>query len=149
MRVQKTIQIACTPDQLWPYLTEPALIQRWVEDLVDDTPDDPAKTTGVGVASTMRLREGGKVRSYRSVMTAWDAPRHLALRLTGGSFAEGMAMDIDYRVTPEGAGCRLDQVVVMPLKGVFVLMAPLIWLGSRANARKTLGKLAEIAAAQK
>jgi carbon monoxide dehydrogenase subunit G len=149
MRVQKTIQIACTPDQLWPYLTEPALIPRWIEDLVDDTPDDPAKTTGVGVASTMRMREGGKISAYRSVMTAWDAPRHLALRLTGGSFAEGMAMDIDYRVTPEGAGCRLDQVVVIPLKGVFVLMAPLIWLGSRANARKTLGKLAEIAAAKK
>jgi hypothetical protein len=122
------------------------VFKRWIEDLVDETPDDPAKTTGAGATSTMRLREGGKIRAYRCVMTAWDAPRHLALRLTGGSFSEGMGMDIDYRVTPEGGGCRLDQVVVMPLKGLFVLMAPLIWLGSRVNARKTLGKLSEIAA---
>jgi carbon monoxide dehydrogenase subunit G len=145
MRAQKTVRIACTPAQLWPYLTEPELIKRWVEDLVDDTPEDPARTTGVGVVSTMRLREGGKTRSYRSVMTAWEPPRRLALRLTGGSFAEGMAMDVEYRIAPDGAGCILEQDVAVPLKGWFVLMAPLVWIGSRANARKTLGKLAEIA----
>jgi carbon monoxide dehydrogenase subunit G len=147
MRVQKTVQIACTPSQLWPFLTEPALIKRWIEDLVDDTPDDPARTTGVGVTSTMRLREGGKIQSYRCVMTAWEHERRLALQLTGGSFAPGMAMDVEYRIAPDAGGTRLDYDVQVPMKGVFRLMAPLIWLVSRGNARKTLGKLAEIAAA--
>ncbi len=145
MRLQKTVQIACAPARLFTCLTDPAVIKRWLEDLVDDTPEDPTKTSGVGVVSTMRIREGGKIQSYRCVMTAWDPERRVALRLTGGSFGEGMAMDVDYRITPEAPGCRLDYEVDVPLKGWFVLMAPVIWLASRVGSRKQLGKLAEVA----
>ena len=146
MHVRKTLDIACSPARLWPYLTEPELIKRWLADLVDDTPEDPAKTSGVGVVSTMRLREGSKIQSYRCVTTAWEHERRVAIRLTGGSFADGMAMDVDYRITPAGEGSRLDYEVHVPLKGVFILLAPVMWIASRGNARKTLGKLAEIAA---
>lgn len=145
MRFATTMTVPCTPAKLWGLLTEPALIKTWLEDLVDDTPDDPSRTSGVGVHSTMRLREGRKIQTYRSVTTAWEPQRRVAIQLTGGSFAQGMAMDVDYRITPEGAGSRLDYEVTVPLKGFFILIAPLIWIGSRANAGKALSKLAEVA----
>lgn len=146
MRFATTMTVPCTPAKLWTLLTDPVLIKTWLEDLVDDTPDDPSRTSGVGVRSTMRIREGRKVQTYQSVTTAWVPERHVAIRLTGGSFANGMAMDVDYRIAPEGTGSRLDYVVDVPLKGIFVLMAPLIWIGSRSNASKALAKLAEVAA---
>jgi carbon monoxide dehydrogenase subunit G len=145
MRLEKTIPIACTPARLWTCLTDPETIKRWLDDLVDETPEDPAKTTGVGAVSTMRIREGGKIQSYRSVITAWEPDRRVALQMTGGSFGQGMAMDIDYRITPEAQGCRLDYAVEIPLKGMFILMAPMLWLFSRMNAHKALGKLAKVA----
>lgn len=135
----------CTPEKLWPLLTEPERIKTWLEDLVDDVPDDPSRTGGVGVRSTMRLREGKKVQTYRCVTTAWEPRRRVAIQLTGGSFAEGMAMDVDYRIAPEGTGSRLDYAVNVPLKGFFVVIAPLIWIGARANGAKALRKLAEVA----
>ena len=146
MRMEKkAVHIACTPARLWTCLTDPATLKQWIEDLVDDTPEDPAKTSGVGVVSTMRLREGGKIQSYRCVVTAWEPERRVALQMTGGSFGPGMAMDIDYRITPEAQGCRLDYAVEVPLKGMFILIAPMIWLFSRINAHKALGKLAKVA----
>ena len=146
MRFETRMTLPCTPEKLWPLLTDPQGIKTWLEDLVDDVPDDPSHTSGVGVRSTMHLREGKKVQTYHSVTTAWEPQRRVAIQLTGGSFARGMAMDVDYRITPEGAGSRLDYVVEVPLKGFFVLMAPLIWIGSRSNANKALTKLAEVAA---
>lgn len=146
MRTHRQVSIACPPAALWRCLTEFELQKRWLTDLVDETPEDPAKTSGVGAASRMRIREGSKVNTYRSVVTAWEPNRRLAVRLTEGSFAPGMAMDVTYTITAAPGGCLLDFDVEVPLKGIlFKLMAPLIWIMSAANARRDLGKLATLA----
>ncbi len=113
----------------------------------DETPEDPAKTEGVGAVSTMRLREGGKLVSYRCVVTAWEPRRRLAVRLSGGSFAPGMEMDVVYELSnDEMARTTLDYDVQVPLVGLFYkLLAPLIWLMAASNAKKDLAKLCALA----
>jgi carbon monoxide dehydrogenase subunit G len=92
------------------------------------------------------LREGGKVTAYRDVVTRWEPEKALAIRLSGGSFAAGMHMDVTYVITERAGACVLDYDVACELKGlVCKLMAPLIWVGSRVNAKKSLDALSAIA----
>jgi len=144
MRLHKQVRIACTPATLWRHLTESELLKQWIPDLVDDTADEGVQP-GLGATSTMRLREGSKVQSYRSVVTAWEPERKVAVRLTGGSFAAGSAMDVSYEFVPEANGCVLDYDVDIPLATLpFKLLAPLIWIVSTGNANKALTNLARL-----
>ena len=142
------MRIDATPAVLWRCLTEPDLLKEWVPGYVDETPEDPARTRGVGVASTMRLREGSRISTYRCVVMRWEPERAVAIRLTGGAFAKDMHMDVDYEITPLERGCRVDYRVQCAMKGLYILLAPVIWLVSRGNATKALTTLARVAKRQ-
>jgi hypothetical protein len=146
MHIHRRIEIDCSPKILWKCLTDDELVKQWVSQLVDDIPDDRQRI-GLGALSTLRLREGAKVVSYRSVVTEWEPERLLAIRLSGGSFAPGMEMDVRYEISQEHVtGTVLDMDVTVPLKGLlFKLLGPLVWLGSVSNAKKDLTKLKELA----
>jgi carbon monoxide dehydrogenase subunit G len=147
MHIHRRMQIACTPAQLWRCLTEPELLKRWVTDLVDETPEDPSRTTGVGAVSTMQLREGKRIVAYRSVVTAWEPLRRVAIRFSGGSFGPGMEMDVAYGIAPEdNGGTVLDYDVHVPMKGFFFkLLSPLFQLMAASKTNKDLSALKALA----
>ena len=133
------------PLAVWRCLTEFKLQQKWITQLVEETPDDPEQV-GLGAGSTVRMREGSKIVTYRSVVTAWEPGRRLAIRLSGGSFPPGMEMDVTYGLSQGETGTHLDYDVQVPLKGVFFkLMAPFIWVVAARNAKKDLAKLQGLA----
>ena len=145
MHIHRRVSLDCSPKAVWRCLTEFDLQQQWIAQLVDETPDEPGPV-GVGVGSTMRLREGGKIVAYRCIVTGWEPERRLAIRLSGGSFAAGMEMDVAYELAQDGTSTILDYDVKVPLKGFFfTLMAPLIWLAAAGNAKKDLAKLKALA----
>jgi carbon monoxide dehydrogenase subunit G len=146
MHIHRRIEVDCRPEQLWRCLTDAALLKQWVSNLVEETPDDP-KRNGLGALSTIQMREGTKVVAYRSVVTAWDPERRLAIRLSGGSFAKGMAMDVLYALSqPTEVRTVLDYDVTVRLKGLFfTLLGPIIFLASASSTRKDLAKLKALA----
>jgi carbon monoxide dehydrogenase subunit G len=146
MHIHRRIEVDCRPEQLWRCLTDVALLKQWVSNLVDETPDDP-KRNRLGALSTIQMREGTKVVAYRSVVTAWEPERRLAIRLSGGSFAKGMAMDVQYVLSrPNGIRTLLDYDATVSLKGLFfTLLGPIIFLASATNARKDLANLKTLA----
>lgn len=145
MEARHSQVIAATPAVLWRCLTEPALLKDWVPGYVDETPEDPARTGGVGVVSTMRLREGSRIKSYRCVVTRWEPERGVGIRISGGAFAKDMHMDVDYAIERMDGACRVDFREQCAMKGLYLILAPLIWLVSRANAAKALATLAQVA----
>lgn len=145
MRVHRQLKIDAPPAAVWRCLVEPELQKQWITQFVDDTPDD-ASAVGVGATSTMRLREGDDVVTYRSKVTAWEPERHLSIQLTGGTFAEDMAMDVRYDLVPEESGTTLDYDVVVPMKGfAFKVLTPLLWLVASTNSIKDLARLSVVA----
>jgi carbon monoxide dehydrogenase subunit G len=148
MHIHRRIDVDCRPEQLWRCLTDIALLKQWVSHLVDEIPDDPAYA-GLGALSTIHMREGKKVVAYRSEVTAWQPQRRLAIRLRGGSFANGMAMDVVYVLKPEdGRGIVLDYDATVGLRGLFfTVLAPIIFLVSASNAANDLAKLKRLAQA--
>jgi uncharacterized protein YndB with AHSA1/START domain len=145
MHIHRRTLLDCPPSAVWRCLTEFDLQQRWITQLVEEIPDDPGRV-GLGAVSTLRMREGNRVVTYRSVVTAWEPGRRLALRLSGGSFSPGMQMDVAYDLSPSETGTVLEYDVQVPLKGiVFKLMAPIIWFVAASNAKRDLTKLRSLA----
>ncbi len=140
---------ACTPSQLWRCLSDVDLLKQWISNMVEEIPDDAAQT-GLGAKSTLKMREGNKIVDYRMVVTAWHPERCMMIRLSQGSFAPGMEVEVRYELEqgPDQATI-LDYQVEFRLKGLFFrLMGPVILLASAGNAGKELNKLKFLAEAQ-
>jgi len=144
MRVQKSVTVAATPDLCWQVLTTREHQKRWLPEVVDHIPDDPARKDGVGATSTLKIQEGKRIVDYRETITAWEPGRVLAIRLSGGSLGS-MSMDVTYRFVPEAKGTRLDYEAQMETKGLFILLAPLFKLISGAKVGGTLARFSEAA----
>lgn len=144
MRVRKGIHVAATPEHCWQVLTQRDYQKRWLPEVVDHIPDDPARPEGVGAISTLKIQEGKRIVDYRETITAWEPGRVLAIRLAGGSLGN-MSMDVSYTFTPESGGTRLDYEAAMEMKGLFILLAPLFKLISGSKVRGTLERFAKAA----
>ena len=146
MRIAKTVEIACAPEQLWPFLDEPEKQKRWMKGLLANEQTGPR---GVGSTFRMTIQEGRKAAEYQGEVTAYDPPRHLAVRFGGGAFPKGMCMHVDYRLVPQVGRTRLDYVAEAGgarLPWVFRLLMPLLQLFSRLQLNsflRTLKRLAE------
>ena len=71
----------------------------------------------------MTAAEGAKVAEYRGEVLTHDRPRHMAVKMTGGSFGDS-AMLVDYRLADLGGWTHLDYEARMELRGLMRLFAP-------------------------
>lgn len=145
MRMQHAVDIERTPDDLWPWLTEPDRLTQWMKGLLEISPASDGEP-GVGYRSTMKIKEGRKVSDYDEEIIRWNPPHGLGVRITGGSMPAGMAMESVYTVTDLGGRSRVDVVTSAELKGAWKLFAPLMRLfagGQQKSFFKTLKRLAE------
>lgn len=147
MQFHRQIRVDCTPEALWRCLTEVELLKNWVSNLVDETPNDPTRTQGVGVKSTMKMREGKKIVAYQSEVTEWAPKRRLAIRLSGGSFTKDLVVDVAYELSQDNINTTLlDYDVTVPVRGFwFKLLGPLVRMIAYFAAKKDLSRLQALA----
>jgi uncharacterized protein YndB with AHSA1/START domain len=127
-------------------ITDPEQHKRWLRG-VEETryAGDYDPSNPVGARFKQRIREGGRVQEYDGEVTAFAPSKHLAIRLTGAQFF----VDVDYRLTPEGGGTRLDYAADVTCGSWFFrLMARAFGFMMRGMLRKQMTKLKEIAEAE-
>ena len=146
MHIRRNVLIDCKPKALWRCITEPELIQQWITDLVEEIPDDDTKT-GLGAQSTVRIREGGRIVSYRCIVIEWSSEFRVGVRLSGGSLGPGDVIDVTYEIARgEDTGTMLHYDLNFPIRRLFlVLLAPFIWFGIQGNLKRDFALLAELA----
>lgn len=147
MHVHRRIQVECAEAALWRCLIEPRLLKEWITDFFDERPDDPAKT-GLGAASTLRMKEGGKIVTYRVLVTEWQPPSRLTVQVSGGSLGPNNKADVTYELSPGdfSGQTTLDYDLEIPLRGfIFWLMSPLIRFFANRSAKRDLARLAQFA----
>jgi uncharacterized protein YndB with AHSA1/START domain len=149
MECTYTGNFACPPERLWRFIEEPELQKQWMKGL-EDNQQTSTGPTGVGSTFRMKIKEGGKVADYDGTLTAYEPPRHLAVKMTGGNLPGGMVLHVDYRLTGQNGGTHLDYTtkMVMSKKPPFWmrLMLPLGTIFAKIQLRgfmKTLKRLAE------
>ncbi len=107
MRLEHSIEIDCSPDQLWPWLTEPDRQMQWMHGVISNEPtSEPVNE--VGSTFLMKIKEGKRVTDYNGTITTFEQPRKLGVKLVG-SCGKGspMEMQVDYALTDLGGRTRL------------------------------------------
>jgi uncharacterized protein YndB with AHSA1/START domain len=144
MKFERTIDLAASPARVWACLTEPEQIKQWIQELVSDEPVTPPPV-GAGTRTRMTLRERGRLVEYGTEILVYTPHQELVLEMTGGHLG-AEPMRVSYRLTDLGNGTtRLVYCTTWRPRGVLLwLLLPLIMIVGRSNARRTLGKLAEV-----
>jgi carbon monoxide dehydrogenase subunit G len=147
MKVPYAMEVDCTPEVLWTYLTDPSKQKQWMKGLesVEREGDGPLAP---GSSAKMLIKEGGKIAEYRSTISECEYPRHLALAVTGKTFGD-CPMNLDYRLTDLAGRTRLDYLCSFEPKKFFMklfmgLLAPFM----RKQLISFMGTLKQLAEAE-
>lgn len=105
MEIALEVEIAAPPERVWSFLDDDAKLPLWMPEIVETTyPDGRDGADPVGTRFLQKLKEGGRVKEYPGVVTAYEPPRLLAIRMGEGSFT----VDVTYRLAEDAGGTRLD-----------------------------------------
>jgi len=106
MRIEHSMEIACSPEHLWLYLEEPEKQKLWMKGVLSNEPAEAGQTR-VGSRSVMKIKEGGKVASYNIEVLHYEPYQHMGIKMWGGSFGD-MEAFVDYTLTDLKGRTRLD-----------------------------------------
>ncbi len=145
MRIEHSVEINCSPEQLWPYLEEPEKQKLWMKGVISNEPTDPGPTR-VGSRSVMKIKEGGKIAEYNIEVVKYEPPKFMGIKMWGGSFKD-MEVFVDYKLNDLKGRTRLDYICTVEPQGFFMkMMMPLFKMFSLMQLKsffKTLKSLAE------
>lgn len=98
-----TAAVPAEPAEVFRYLTEPALLPRWIEGLRESRPQGDG-VMRVGAKSIEVVEARGRFVEMVSEVTALDVYRALSVRITYPGAGD---VDMSYELTPatHGPGC--------------------------------------------
>ncbi len=146
MRIPYAMDVACEPGVLWPFLVETEKQKLWMKGLVENVPASEGPP-GALRASTMRIKEGGRIQDYALIVTRYDEPVHLTVEMRGKAFGNGV-MVVDYILTPRVGGTHLDYLCTFDAPGAGLAMRLMMGIGSlfaKRMLRRFLGTLKDLA----
>lgn len=149
MMLSYSTEIHVPPDELWPVLCEAEYQKLWMKGLID-----VQTVAGDGSAGTrfkMKIQEGTKVVEYDGEIVAFHPPRHLAMRLRGGSLKPGWSMVANYKLANRITTTELDYGCWLEAPRVSLitrLLLPLFKLGGWIQSKSALKELKEVAEQQ-
>lgn len=137
-RVTKTVDIAASPSEVFPWLIEPDRLARWIGGFVSSEAltDGP---TRVGSRSRDVLEDNGRRMVIETEITEFLADRRLGVHIRSDMHESGDRYDLE----PVGNGSRLTYVSDLRLKGPMRLLSMVIAPQLRARAERDLASLRE------
>ena len=141
MRYTATTVIARSAADVFPLLTEPELLKRWIGGLESSVP----LTEGglrLGARSRETVVEGGRRMAVESEVVELDPPRLIAVTLDGA--AQGL---VRYTLNEVSGGSTLVYECELRFKGLMALLAPLARGPAQAKVESDLARLKALAEA--
>jgi uncharacterized protein YndB with AHSA1/START domain len=103
--VKHRLEIDAPIGRVFALVDDPEKVKLWMRGLEETVyASKPSRADPVGTRFTQRIRQGKRIAEYEGVVTAYDKPRHLAVRIGNEKFA----FDVDYRLTDLGGRTQLD-----------------------------------------
>ena len=144
MHIEREIDIARAPAELWPFLTDPELVLRWTPGLERQEPVSEGPP-GPGHVTSCFIRDGRTLNEYRNEILEWQPERLLVIELSGANLGKS-PMRIRYELAPSTTGSRLRYVTDWQARGaLLVILSPLITLVSRTKVKQSLNALKALA----
>jgi uncharacterized protein YndB with AHSA1/START domain len=136
-----TAVVPAEPAEVFRYLTEPALLPRWVDGLRESRPQGDG-VMRVGATSIEVVEAQGKVVEMVSELTAWEASRALSVRITyPGSTGDA---DMAYELAPVATGTEVRLTFTPHYRGVARLAVRLMRASTQKQLQGNLDRLVEV-----
>jgi uncharacterized protein YndB with AHSA1/START domain len=146
MRVQRSIEIEASPEEVWALLIEPERILEWYLPL-EKFEYKSEQTSGVGARFRFEQASPLGTMELDCAVTEWVENEAFAFRMTSGNFAKEYAERWTVEATPSGSRFTFLEEGELSLGIIGRLIGPLAERGSRATVEKMLAKLKSLAEA--
>jgi uncharacterized protein YndB with AHSA1/START domain len=136
---QHAVDVNRAPEEVFAILDDTARTPEWLERCtgLESLSEGP---NVVGTKLRYAYREGGRSGTMDGQVTAREAGEHLAMRYDD----KMMGVDVDFRVSPSGAGSRLQHTITVSPKTLgATLFSPLI---RRQLPKQTIGAMEKLKA---
>ena len=147
MRVQKSIDIAASPEKIWPYLIEPEKILAWFTSL-QSFEYTGEKREGVGTRFYWVEKAHGSPIRLNFAITERVENERLAFSNTSGNTASSYGLGWAVASTPRGSRFTFDEELELPFGLVSKIFGWLAGCREKYDMGKRLGKLKRLVEAQ-
>ena len=146
MRVQKSIEIEASPEEVWAFLTEPEKILEWYVPLRKFEYTSEQKS-GVGAPFRFEQKAAAGTLELNCAVTEWVENEVFAFRMTSGNIMKDYAERWTVEATPSGSRFTFTEEGELPFGVIGRLIRPLAERSSGATVEKMLAKLKSLAEA--
>jgi uncharacterized protein YndB with AHSA1/START domain len=146
MKVQRSIEIAATPEKIWPFLTMPEKILKWFT-LLKKFEYTGDKRSGAGTTFYYEEKSSGQLMKLNYKVTEWVENKKLAFSVTSGSLKkDDQVWSIE--AIPAGSRFTMFEDLEMPM-GIFGKIIGALFGGMMIgkNIEKILANLKRLAEA--
>jgi len=144
MRVERSIEIASTPTNIWPYFIEPDRILQWCITFkkFEYTGDQRG---GVGTPVYIEEQAGGPLMKMHFQITEHKENESLALRMVSGTGLKSYKQSWSLETIPSGSRMTFREEIELPFGIIGKLLASILARGSVASVDRMLVKLKTLA----
>jgi uncharacterized protein YndB with AHSA1/START domain len=146
MEVQKSIEIAATPQKIWPFLVEPDKILKWCITF-KKFQYTTGQRSGVGTPFYVEEKAGGPLMKLNFTVMEWVENKKLAIRMTSGNFVKGYEQWWTIEPITSGSRFNFAEDVKMPMGILGCLIGFLGRSSSENHVKEMLTKLKTLAEA--
>jgi uncharacterized protein YndB with AHSA1/START domain len=144
MKVHKSIEIAATPEKIWPFLVEPEKILKWCITFIKFEYTSKQRS-GVGTTFYLEEKAGGPLMKLNFRITEWVENERVAFSMTSGNFVKGYEQSWTVESTSSGSRFTFMEKVKLPYGIIGKIMGLVVQRGSEATVGKMLPKLKSLA----
>lgn len=138
-----TATVPAAPPEVFRYLTEPALLPRWIDGLRESRPQGDA-VMRVGARSIEVVEERGKLVEMVSEVTAFETDRALSVRV---SYPGAGDADMTYELAPAVGGTDVRLTFIPRYRGVARIVVRLLRRSTQRRLQANLDRLVDVVSA--
>jgi uncharacterized protein YndB with AHSA1/START domain len=137
VRVEHSLVIACPPEEVFAYVTDPANLPEWQSTALEASSEGPVQQ-GARVSEVRKFL--GRKMETKLEVTAYEPGRRFGLKVISGP----VPFTADQTLEPTDGGTRLSMVLEGEPEGFFKLTEPLVERAARRQVETDFAQLKDI-----
>ena len=113
MKVDKSIQILATPENIWPFLVQPEKLIMWFDSFIK-CEYSSEKKSGIGTAYYVEEKVPGPLRRINFEAVDWDENERLTLKMSSGKNVSSYEIRWNLNEVKSGTTFHFVEDVGMP-----------------------------------
>lgn len=138
------IEVSRPAAAVWPYVSRPELLKKWIAGLEDVSPANAPLVKGTRTTVMSRGRPEETPFSMEQVLTLVDAPKRLGFTLTAVQQGMGFEQKVEYRLEERTSGTRVSVVSQSGYTGFVKLLEPFITSQAQDKLENDLRRLKSV-----